>query len=312
MTIETSAAVGRALAEGRAVVALETTLICHGLPQPDNLALAFDLERVVREAGATPATVGVLDGRVAAGLEPGELERLAAAGEIAKCSTRDLPFVLATGGLGATTVAATVFVARRLGIGVMATGGLGGVHLGGESSMDVSADLAELARSPVVVICSGIKSILDQRRTLERLESLGIPVIGYRCAELPGFYTAPSGLPIPHVDDLDRLRVLVEIHLALKLPAGMVVVQPPPPEHALARAEVDRLVVAARQAAEVAGISGPAQTPFMLRHMAQTSAGATVRVNQALALANARLAADLAVALGLGSHGGAGIAAEGP
>lgn len=300
MTIEASAAVRRALAETQAVVALESTLICHGMPRPGNLALALDLERAVRAAGAIPATVGVLDGRVKAGLEQAELERLATASDVAKCSTRDLPYVVATGCLGATTVAATVFVARGLGIQVMATGGLGGVHLGGESSMDVSADLEELARTPVVVICSGVKSILDQRRTLERLESLGVPVIGYRCAELPGFYTADSGLPIPRIDDHAQLRVMVETHLALGLPGGLVVAQPPPSKHALARAEVERLVERARQAAEIAGITGPAQTPFMLRHMAQTSEGATVRVNQALALANARLAADLAVALARG------------
>jgi len=297
MTIEASAAVRRALAEARALVALESTLICHGMPKPENLALALDLERAVRTAGATPATVGVLDGRIKAGLDPGELARLAAADEVAKCSTRDLPYVVAKGRLGATTVAATLFVACRLGIQIMATGGLGGVHLGGESSMDVSADLEELARSQVIVVCSGVKSILDQRRTLERLESLGVPVIGFRCAELPGFYTAESGLPIPEVDDHGQLRRLVETHLALGLPGGMVVVQPPPSEHALARAEVARLVEEARRAAEMTDISGPAQTPFMLRHMAQTSEGATVRVNHALALANARLAADLAVAL---------------
>jgi pseudouridine-5'-phosphate glycosidase len=302
MTIEPSAAVRHALAQGRPVVALETTLICHGMPQPENLTLAVELERVVQEAGAVPATIGVLDGHVKAGLERTELERLTAADDVAKCSTRDLPFTAAGGGLGATTVAATVFVAHRLGIRAMATGGLGGVHLGGESSMDVSADLGELARSPIAVICSGVKAILDQRRTLERLESLGVPVVGYQCDELPGFYTVESGLPVPRISDLGELRLLVEKHLSLGLPSGIVVVQPPPRSDALGRAAVERLVEAARLAAEAAGISGPAETPFMLRHMAKASAGATVRVNYALALANARLGARLAVALS--SHEG--------
>jgi pseudouridylate synthase len=223
--------------------------------------------------------------------------RLLEAAEVAKCTTRDLPYLLADGGLGATTIAATAFVASRVGIKVMATGGLGGVHRGGELSMDVSADLEELARRPVVVVCSGIKSILDQRRTLERLETLGVPLVGYRCRELPGFYTAASGLAIPSVDEIDDLRRLIRAHEALGLPGAIVVVQPPPSEHAMTKAAVDQLVTAAQAAACEAGVAGPAQTPFMLRHMADRSQGATVRVNRALALANARLAAAIATLL---------------
>jgi pseudouridine-5'-phosphate glycosidase len=205
--------------------------------------------------------------------------------------------VLAARAPGATTVAATIFLARRVGIRVMATGGLGGVHLDGESSMDVSADLEELARTRVVVVCSGIKSILDAARTQERLETLGVPVVGYRCAELPSFYSATSGLAVPMVENLDALRRLVEAHETLGLPGGIVVAQPPPPQHAMQRETVDRLVADARAAARRAGIGGAAETPFMLRHMAGRSGGATVEVNCALALANAELAGRLAAAL---------------
>ena len=244
-----------------------------------------------------PATVAVIAGEVNVGLRGAALAGLAGAHDVAKCTTRDLPLVVAAGGLGATTIAATIFVADRVGIRVMATGGLGGVHRGGETSLDVSADLEELARRPVAVVCSGVKSILDQRRTLERLETLGVPVVGYRCDQLPGFYTAETGLPVPALDDLDGLCRLIASHRALGLPGGVVVVQPPPPEHAMARAAVEELVAAAEAAAAEGGIQGPGQSPFMLRHMAEHSQGATVRVNRALATANARLAGELAAAL---------------
>jgi pseudouridine-5'-phosphate glycosidase len=297
VTIHISKAVQRALDEGQAVVALESTLICHGIPRPRNAALAVAIEDAVRRTGAEPATIALLDGRVRVGLERAEIEDLAAATDAAKCSTRDLPLVLATRGTGATTVAATIFLARRAGISVMATGGLGGVHLDGESSLDISADLEELARTRAVVVCSGIKSILDAPRTLERLETLGVPIVGYRCAELPSFYSAESGLPVPPVESLADLCRLVEAHDALGLPGGIVVVQPPPPQHAMAKEMVDRLVADARSDARRAGVRGAAETPFMLRHMAERSAGATVEVNCALALANADLAGRLASSL---------------
>ena len=297
VSIEISDAVRAALQAGRAVVALESTLICHGIPRPRNAALALAIEDAVRASGAVPATIAMLAGRARIGLAGHELEQLAAVTDAAKCSTRDLPRVLAGGGVGATTIASTIFLAQRAGIGVMATGGLGGVHQGGESSLDVSADLEELARTPVVVVCSGIKSILDAPRTLERLETLGVPIVGWRCAELPSFYSATSGLAVPAVDDLDDLCRLAEAHAALGLPGGMVVVQPPPPAHAMPAQEVERLVAGARAAARRAGIRGPAETPFLLRHMAERSEGATVEVNCALALANAALAGRLAAAL---------------
>jgi pseudouridylate synthase len=297
MTIELLPEIAEALARRQGVVALESTLICHGLPRPHNATVAVELERAVRDQGAVPATVAAIDGQVNIGLSAGALARLAEAQEVAKCTTRDLPRVLAAGKLGATTIAATAFVASQVGIRVMATGGLGGVHRGGEHSMDVSADLEELARRPVVVVCSGVKSILDQRRTLERLETLGVPVIGYRCRELPGFYTAETGLPVPSIDDVSGLCRLVRAHYTLGLPGGLVVAQPPPPEDALSKAAVDQLAVAALAAAAAAGVEGPAQTPFMLAHMAERSQGATVRVNRSLARANARLAGAIAATL---------------
>jgi pseudouridylate synthase len=288
MTIDVSPVVGAALAAGGPVVALESTVLCHGIPTPRNRELAAEIDDVVRAAGAVPATVALIDGRIKVGLTAAELERLLGATEVAKCSTRDLPRILASGGLGATTIAATVFVAARVGIRIMATGGLGGVHQGGERTLDVSADLEELARAPVTVVCSGVKSILDQARTLERLETLGVPVVGYRCHELPGFYTAETGLRVPRLDGLDDLRRVHEVHHALGL-SGMVVVQPPPVQHAMARVKVERLVEAAGGAARARRIRGPAFTPFMLQHMAEHSQGATVQVNCALVLANAHL-----------------------
>lgn len=286
-----------ALAAGRPTVALESTLICHGIPKPENADLAREMEHRVRAEGAVPATMAVMNGAVRVGLDDNELLALAAADDVAKCTTRDLPLVLTKGGLGATTVASTIYLAARHGIGVMATGGLGGVHLGGEQSLDVSADLYELQRSPVAVISAGVKSILDQARTMEMLESLGIPVIGYRCRELPAFYTAESGIEIPGVDDLDQLARVIGNHRALGLPSGVFIVTPPPAHYALSGEETARLVNAARDAAERENVRGAAQTPFMLRHMAIASEGRTVTLNVQLATANASLAAGLATRL---------------
>lgn len=303
MIIEPSAEVAAALGEGRAVVALESTLICHGMPRPMTRELAFEIEEVVRAEGAVPATTAVIEGHAKIGLEGAELGRLASAKAAEKCTTRDLPRVIVAGGLGATTVAATVFLAARMGIGVMATGGLGGVHRDGETSLDMSADLDELARSPVAVVCSGVKSILDPARTLERLETLGVPVVGYGCAELPGFHSVSCGLAIPRVDGVGELARIVDAHRTLRLPGGMMIAQPPPSEHALPREEVDRWVGHARREAGEHGIRGPAETPYLLARLAELSGGASVRVNRALVLANARLAAALAVALVRGGPG---------
>jgi pseudouridine-5'-phosphate glycosidase len=302
MMITPSPAVAAALEAGRPLVALESTLICHGMPRPANAALAREMEQAVEAAGAVPATMAVLAGEVRAGLAAAELDRLAAAEDVAKCASRDLALAVARRGHGATTVSATIRLAARLGIQVMATGGLGGVHLGGAASLDISADLDELARCPVAVVCCGVKSILDQARTLERLETLGVPVVGFGTAELPGFYTAESGLAVPRLDELAELAVLVEAQHGLGLPGGVVVAVPPPAELALARDEVDGLVAAAQAAAERAGIRGPAQTPFMLRHMAEGSGGRTVTLNYRLAVANARLGGALACLLAERGH----------
>jgi pseudouridylate synthase len=285
------------LKAGAPVVALESTLICHGIPKPANGELALEMENTVRAQGALPATMAVLDGVVRIGLLPDELQSLARRDDVAKCTTRDLPLAAARGGHGATTVASTIYLAAKHGIRVMATGGLGGVHLGGETSLDISADLFELQRSPVMVICSGVKSILDQRRTMEQLETLGVPVIGYGCRHLPAFYTAESDLDIPYVDGLDALVAVIRCHADLGMPGGMVIAVPPPAEHALTGVAVDTLVEAARQAADRDGIFGPAQTPFMLRHMAEASDGRTVTLNCHLAVANAALAARIAAGL---------------
>ena len=287
----------KALTAGRPAVALESTLICHGIPKPLNGKLAIDMERRVRSQGAIPATMAVMNGMVRVGLEESELSALAAAEDVVKCTTRDLPLAMAGGGFGATTVASTIYLAAMHGIGVMATGGLGGVHLGGENSLDVSADLFELQRCPVAVVSAGVKSILDQRRTMEVLESLGVPVIGYRCSELPAFYTAESGIEVPCIDDLDHLVRIIQSHRALDLPSGLMIVTPPPADFALGGDEIANLVEAARSAAERDGIIGAAQTPFMLRHMAEASDGRTVKLNIELATANATLAAKLATRL---------------
>ena len=291
------------LSRGRAVVALESTLICHGIPKPDNGVLAVEMEARVRKEGALPATMAVIGGAVRVGVEPDDMQALAKADNVAKCSTRDLPLAVAGGGLGATTVASTIYLAARHGIKVMATGGLGGVHLNGEVSLDVSADLYELQRSPVAVICAGVKSILDQERTMEKLETLGVPVIGYRCRRLPAFYTADSDIDIPAVGDLGALVAVIKAHAALGMPGGLVIAVPPPAPYALARSEVDDLVEAARADAESGGIHGPAQTPFMLRHMAEASQGRTVILNRHLAADNASLAGRLAAALAADRHG---------
>jgi pseudouridine-5'-phosphate glycosidase len=298
MTIDLAPDVALALAEGRPVVALESTLICHGIPRPRNLELAFDLERAVMDEAAVPATIAVIDGRIKVGLTAEELVRLATADSVSKCSTRDLAFALAGGGLGATTVASTIFIAARAGIRIMATGGLGGVHRGGEASLDISADLHELARAPVAVVCSGAKSILDLPRTLEVLETMGVTVAGFGTDRLPAFYAADSGLAIPALADIAAAARLVREQAALGWPSGIVIANPPPAKLALTSDAVEALASAAIAAARREGVHGAAETPFVLAHMARASAGATVTLNEALVIANARLAARIAAAAG--------------
>jgi pseudouridine-5'-phosphate glycosidase len=294
MRAEIDPAVTQALADGGPVVALESTLICHGLPRPRNLDLARAVEAAVREEGAVPATVALVDGQVRVGLDDRTLVRLATAEDPVKCSPRDFAPVLAAGRLGATRVAGTIRIAAALGIRVMATGGIGGVHRGGEASLDVSADLHELARSGVAVVCSGAKIILDLPRTLEVLESLGVPVVSFATDSFPAFYARKSGLSVPRVDDLDDLAALVRAQAGLGWPSGLVIANPPPAELALPMAELERWIADALSAARGRGISGHAETPALLASLAVRSGGRTVVLNEALVLANARLAARLA------------------
>ena len=288
--------VARALSSGRPVVALESTLICHGLPRPRNLELARAVEDAVRAEGAVSATVALVDGRVRVGLDGATLTRLATADGVAKCSPRDLPVVLARHALGATTVAGTIRIAASAGIRVMATGGIGGVHRGGERSLDVSADLPELARSEVAVVCSGAKVIPDLPRTLEVLETLGVPVVGFRSATLPAFYARESGLPLPRVDDLVGLVELLRAQEALGWPGGLVIANPPPQALAVPSAELEAWIADSLVEARRRGISGRDETPFLLAELARRSGGRTVALNEALVLDNARLAARLAAA----------------
>jgi pseudouridine-5'-phosphate glycosidase len=295
--MDLSPEVADALSRGEAVVALESTLICHGIPRPRNLDLALAVEEAVRVGGAVPATVAVLDGRLRIGMGEADLRRLATTDGVVKCSTRDLAWVMAAGVPGATTAAGTIYAAARAGIRVMATGGLGGVHRGGEASLDISADLRELARSATAVVCSGAKSILDLPRTLEVLESLGVPVLGLGTAELPAFYARESGLSVPALADAEAAAAVIRRQAALGWPSGLVLANPPPAELAMPASAVERLVEQALAACRSAGVGGKDETPFVLAHMARASEGRTVALNEALVLANATTAARIAAKL---------------
>jgi pseudouridylate synthase len=285
-----------ALAAGRPVVALESALLAHGLPRPTNLEVGAALERVVRDAGAVPATVAVLDGAVRVGLAPEQLRRVCTDPGVGKASLRDLAPAIATGAPAATTVAATAWVAARSGIGVFATGGLGGVHHGAATSFDVSADLDALASCPLVVVCSGVKSILDVPATVERLETLSVGVLGYRTDRFPGFYLADGGAAVPlRVDSPDEVARLALARHDLGLRQALVVAQPVPEEAALDRAEHDRAVAEALATATSAEVRGRDLTPHVLAHVHAATGGASLRANVALVRTNAELAAHVAV-----------------
>lgn len=294
--------IAEALADGKPVVALESTVIAHGLPRPHNLETALQMEAEVREAGALPATVAVLDGKLVVGLSEEQIASIAGTRDVAKASSSDLSAILACKKPGATTVAGTVFIAARAGIGIVATGGIGGAHRGSENTFDISADLTELARTPVAVVCSGAKAILDLPRTVEIIETLGIPVVGYSTNEFPAFYSRESNLPVQHrVETPDEAARLMCIHWELGRFAqastpGMLIVNPPPPEKAMPRAEVESLISRALEAAEEAGIRAKGVTPFLLEQLAQNSGGRTLQTNIALLVANARLAGRIAMA----------------
>jgi pseudouridine-5'-phosphate glycosidase len=294
--LKVSPAVARALTAGRPVVALESALITHGMPAPVNLDVARQLEAVVREEGALPATVAVLDGMARVGLSPGELERLAQTAEAAKVSLRDLPVVTAQGRTGGTTVAATMHLAHRAGVPVFATGGIGGVHRGHPE--DVSADLIALSRTPMVVVCAGAKAILDLGRTLETLETLGVTVVGYGAEVFPAFTSRSSGLPVAaRAEGPEDVAAMARARDELGLPAAILVAVPIPEAAALPWSEAEAEIEAAVAEAEEQGISGKALTPFLLSRLSERTGGRSRAANEVLLRNNARVAARIAGSL---------------
>ncbi len=291
--------VADALARGEPVVALESTLIAHGLPRPDNLQVAVEVEQLVREAGAVAATVAVLGGEAVIGLDSAELERIAGNPDIAKLSTRDLAPAIAAGCDGATTVASTAALAARAGIAVFATGGIGGVHREAATTRDESADLATLASTPIVVVCAGVKSILDVGATLERLESLGVTVVGYGTRAFPGFYRSDSGETVDWtVEDPAGVAAIAAAQRGLSIGSGAVVVANPlSPDEQVEPMLHDRVLTEGLNAAREQRISGKAVTPFLLEHFHRATGGASLTANVAIIRRNARLAAEIAVAI---------------
>jgi pseudouridine-5'-phosphate glycosidase len=294
--LDVRAEVAAAVRDGRPVVALESTLIAHGLPWPLNLETARAAEAAVRKEEAIPATIAVWQGRLTIGLSDAELQALARSTDVLKASRRDLAVAVAQRRTAATTVAATMFLAHRAGIRLFATGGIGGAHRDA-SAWDISADLVELARTPVAVICAGAKSILDIPRTLEILETHGVPVVGYGTNEFPAFYVRSSGEPVTaRVDTPEEAAHLLAAHWALE-GAGVVVAQPLVEDAALEAGQLAGALSQAESQASDAGVRGPALTPYLLARLAELTEGRTLRANQALVIANARLAARIAKAL---------------
>ena len=291
-----SDAAARARREGVPLVALESTIITHGMPWPDNAETARRVEAEVRAAGAEPATIAVLEGRLCIGLEDEQLEALARARGVAKLSRADLAAAMATGRTGATTVAATMIAARLAGIEVFATGGIGGVHRGAERSFDISADLHELSQTPVCVVAAGAKAILDLPATLEVLETLGVPVIAYRQDEFPAFWSRGSGLAAPlRMDSPSEIARALRMRRALGLPGGQLVANPIPAEDEISRAELAPAIESALAEAEEKGIAAKEVTPFLLQRIYELTGGRSLQANIALVLANARLAAAIAL-----------------
>jgi pseudouridylate synthase len=299
LSLEVRADVREALERRAPVVALESTLISHGLPHPQNLEVASETESAVRAEGAVPATVGVVGGVARVGLDGAELELMATAEGIPKLSARDLPVAVAKGSHGATTVAATAHLAALAGIRLFATGGLGGVHREARESWDVSADLAALATTPVAVVCSGVKSILDVPATLEYLETLGVPVVGFRTLAFPGFYLSDSGSPLDwSVESAEEAALVIQNLPALGLQdSGLVVANPLAEEEQLDPALHERALRTSLEELERRGIRGGDVTPFLLDRFAAETKGESLRVNRLIILGNARLAARIAVAL---------------
>ena len=287
--------VQQALADGRPVVALESTIISHGMPYPKNVETALLVEQTLRDNGAVPATIAILGGRLKAGLSKEEITYLGKSGrKVAKVSRRDLPVICARGADGATTVTTTMMIAHMAGISVFATGGIGGVHRGAETTMDISADLEELAQTPVMVVCAGAKAILDLGLTLEYLETKGVPVLGYGTDELPAFYTRESGLGVDAPEDL---AAIFQAQRDLGLKTGMLVTNPIPQQYAMDKAVIDKAIDQALAESHEQGIHGKETTPFLLARVAELTGGDSLESNIQLVLNNARVAAKTAVAL---------------
>ena len=291
--------VQQALAEGKPVVALESTIISHGMPYPKNVETALLVEQTIRRNGAVPATIAIIGGRLKAGLSQEEIEHLGKAGRsVAKASRRDLPALVARGVDGATTVATTMIIAHMAGISIFATGGIGGVHRGAEVTMDISADLEELAQTPVMVVCAGAKSILDLGLTLEYLETKGVPVIGYGTEELPAFYTRKSGFGVDYrVDSPEELAAIFRAQRGLNYKGGMLVTNPIPEEYAMDKAVIDAAIEQALAEAREQGIHGKETTPFLLAKVVELTGGDSLESNIQLVLNNARLSARTAAEL---------------
>ncbi len=289
--------VAAAIAEGRPVVALESTIISHGMPYPQNVETALRVEQTIRENGAVPATIAIIGGRLKAGLTAEEIEYFGKKGRVIhKASRRDLAVLCARGEDGATTVTTTMIIAHMAGIHVFATGGIGGVHRGAETTMDISADLEELGQTPVMVVCAGAKSILDLGLTLEYLETKGVPVIGYGTNELPAFYTRQSGFPVDYrIDTPAQLAAAFKAGRAMGLRSGMLVTNPIPEEFAMPKAVIDAAIDRAISECNAQGIHGKDTTPFLLARVAELTGGDSLASNIRLVLNNAKVAAQTAV-----------------
>jgi len=297
--LDISPEVKEALAAGKPVVALESTIISHGMPYPQNVETALNVERIIRENGAVPATIAIIKGRLKAGLSKDEIEYLGRKGyDVTKASRRDLPVLVARGEDGATTVATTMIIAAMAGIRVFATGGIGGVHRGAEVTMDISADLEELAQTPVMVICAGAKSILDLGLTLEYLETKGVPVIGYGTDELPAFYTRKSGFGVDYrLDTPDEVAAAFRAKLEMGLKGGMLVTNPIPEEYSMDPDVINKAIDEAVAEANARGIKGKQTTPFLLARIKDITGGDSLASNIRLVYNNAQLAARVAARL---------------
>jgi pseudouridylate synthase len=290
--------VAKALAQGKAVVALESTIISHGMPYPRNVQTALEVERHIREQGAVPATIAILGGRLKVGLTEAEIEGLGQAEHVVKTSRRDIPFVVAKGLDGATTVASTMILAAMAGISVFATGGIGGVHRGAQQTFDISADLQELAHTQVAVVCAGAKSILDIGLTLEYLETQGVPVVGFGTDEMPAFYTRSSGYAVDYrVDDVGELACALKAKWDMGLSGGLIVANPIPEAYQMDSGVIRDAIEQALSEMEKAGVKGKESTPFLLARVKELTGGDSLEANIQLVYNNARVAARLAIAL---------------